>query len=126
MSAGSPAVSRLLGAGADLVERVGLWPGDYWPGCAELSVYCEGDPVCALGALIVAEDGPGVSPPVELSAVVERACAAVECHLGLSGEGAVPEWADAHGRSAGEVVAVLRATAQESAAQEVTAGGGVR
>jgi len=126
MSAGSPAASRLLGVAADLVERVGLWPGDYWPGCAEFSVYCEGDPVCALGALIVADAGPGAPPPVELSAAVEQACAAVECHLGLSGQGAVPEWADAHGQTAGEVAAVLRATAQEVAAQEVTAGGGVR
>jgi len=112
-------VRVVLDAAAELVERVGLWQGGgYWPGSW---VYCDGDPVCTVGALYVAaglggpdfatdEVGNVVGCTARSVMTAVDAWSAVQRHLGTD---AVHVWSDTPGRTATEVAAVLRATAEQ-------------
>lgn len=102
----------LLTAAADLVERVGLWQDEYWPGALDGGVYCAGDPVCLVGALIVA-GGDDTPPPFGGLAwsFVTRAADAVRRRLDPTLVVWPEVWSDMPGRTAAEVAAVLRATA---------------
>ncbi len=99
-------VSALLTAAAEVVERVGLWRRYLWPGAADDADYCEGDPVCLVGALVVAAEASRWGSPR-----VRVAVKAVARLLGVSTIG-VSVWSDAEGRTAAEVAAVLRATVE--------------
>ncbi len=121
-AAGTQGRPVVLGVAADLVEWVGLWPGVYWPGYDEDRGYRAGDPVCLFGAVVVAADPTGeprcgdaywfgTSPWWAWSPPVVAAVAAVARYLGVTTTdpaGGVWAWSAAAGRTAGEVVAVLR------------------
>jgi hypothetical protein len=104
LSSSSPA--GLLRAGAALIERCGWYRGDYWPGHHLDRPYCEGDPVCALGALYAAAGAipghRGRSLDAAKDALAELLGYEPEDHAGI------PTWNDDPARQAGEVVALLR------------------
>jgi hypothetical protein len=101
--------AELLRAGAALIESCGWYRGDYWPGHDVGYPYCDGDPVCALGALYVAADAnPGYGfryDDAVKSALAEQLGYAPNDHDGVAA------WNDTPERSVREVIALLRAAA---------------
>lgn len=125
----SSSASRLLRSGAVLIERCGWYRGDYWPGHDVDRPYCEGDPVCALGALYAAAG----AIPGHGSRLIDSAKDALAELLGYEPDdhAAIPEWNDDPARQAGDVSALLRDAADrlDSDSQEASpasAGGGDR
>jgi hypothetical protein len=110
---------RLLAAAAERLARHGWRQGDYWPDSHEFAPYVEGDPCCALGALGVADH---MTTSTHLNAALHsRAALAVavdtllaEINQGRAGHEHVTDvaaWNDDPARTAGEVIAVMRAAA---------------
>ncbi len=112
MPAWTPA--GLLLAGAEQMEAVGLWQGDYWPGCEDGHPYRDGDPCCLLGGLVVGA-GFGDDDPADVLAepAAEQAIEALHAYLQLSALDwpGVQDWSDHPGRRTDEVVAAFRGAA---------------
>lgn len=107
--------AALLRAGAEVIERDGWQQGDYWPEAGGgdedvLPPRAVGDPVCLVGGIVAAAGGAlygaGAGEPGEVAIL------AVAAHLGCDRYG-IAEWNDKPGRRVDEVLAVLRAVADQ-------------
>jgi hypothetical protein len=109
--------AELLRDAANHIKLCGLFKGEYWPGDLDDPGYIDGDPCCVLGALALAA---GISDAAHADVELDHypalviALDAIAHRIAPGGEEpVVPAWNDHPDRTAGEVVAELRAAASE-------------
>lgn len=101
---------EVMAAAADLIENDGLWKGRFWQHYGEIGAsYNEpGDPCCALGALYAVAD----RSPFEHFDFADTVFDDIHLHARrLLPVADIADWNDADARTAGDVVAFLRAAA---------------
>lgn len=109
--------AELLRDAASHIKLCGLYKGEYWPGDLDEPDYIDGDPCCVLGALALAA---GIDDTAHADVELDRypalviALDAIGNRVAPGGEEpVVPAWNDHPDRTAAEVVAELRAAADE-------------
>ena len=114
---------QLLSRAAERLERHGWRRGAYWPDSYLFAPYIEGDPCCALGALVVA-DGINTYHEANWALTTRPALAlavdALTCEINRDTEDRehitdVADWNDDPTRTAAEVITGMRAAARRLA-----------
>ena len=115
---------QLLSRAADRLERHGWRRSAYWPDSYVFAPYVEGDPCCALGALVVA-DGIATYEAANWALTARPALAlavdALAAEINRNADDRdhvvdVADWNDDPGRTATEVITAMRAAADRLAA----------